>query len=69
MYNHSPRQWPHLLVADFDQSFFELQSEDDEYQDNPFHYTGATAGPGLDDINGRYPPVDSRHWNEMHSYK
>ncbi|KAH7380278.1 hypothetical protein DE146DRAFT_761009 [Phaeosphaeria sp. MPI-PUGE-AT-0046c] len=52
---YEAHEYPSVVLADFDRSFFDLQSEDDQYADNPVHYMfGETPDNGL--AAGRYPP-------------
>jgi hypothetical protein len=53
------------MVADFDTSFFALQGEGDDYQDNPYHYTfiADPAGSG-EEAPARYPPVSRPSYDE-----
>jgi hypothetical protein len=57
------QQWPHIFIADFDGSFFDLQDEDDEYQDNPVNYQHKPfpeeeqIEADIPKVDGRYPPV------------
>jgi hypothetical protein len=56
----NPRQqWPRIVLADWDQAFFDLQSDDDAYADNPLHYTlgtTPTSSTVADDIH-QYVPI------------
>ncbi|KAF9692864.1 hypothetical protein EKO04_009106 [Ascochyta lentis] len=52
----SKSEYPQIVLADFDTAFFDLQDEDDEYQDNPLHYM--CSGSNLP-LAARYPPETS----------
>ncbi|KAJ4363495.1 hypothetical protein N0V83_009790 [Neocucurbitaria cava] len=63
-YGHTVREvgrkdWPRLLLADFDASFFSLQNNTDAYQDNPYHYCAKSVPEDPEDevaTDGRYAP-------------
>jgi hypothetical protein len=46
-------------VADFDTSFFDLQSEGDDYQDNPYDYADEKHPLRSGASAPRYPPVSA----------
>jgi hypothetical protein len=62
-------KWPEIIIADFDLSFFDLQSEGDIYQDNPFHYSlSYMPHSGKEsDSGGRNPPVCFSLHPSLHS--
>ncbi|KAH7068372.1 hypothetical protein BKA63DRAFT_607075 [Paraphoma chrysanthemicola] len=48
--------FPQVVLADWDQAFFDLQSGDDAYADNPFHYAIDESANNIPENGGRYPP-------------
>ncbi|KAH6625333.1 kinase-like domain-containing protein [Boeremia exigua] len=49
-------EYPDIVLADFDTAFWDLQNDDDEYQDNPLHYMCSDSTP---ELAARYPPETS----------
>ncbi|CAN9129838.1 unnamed protein product [Alternaria alternata] len=60
-YGHQYRQFgaheaPSIVLADFDLAFFDLQSGNDDYADNPTHYMMRNHPLDAKDAGGRYAP-------------
>ncbi|KAH7092316.1 hypothetical protein FB567DRAFT_625350 [Paraphoma chrysanthemicola] len=49
--------FPQIVLADWDQAFFDLQSGDDAYADSPLHYAINESANNIPEVGARYPPV------------
>ncbi|CAO2652089.1 Nn.00g003720.m01.CDS01 [Neocucurbitaria sp. VM-36] len=52
---------PSVVLADFDYAFFDLQTGNDLYADNPQHYILRQSPLEIPVVGGRYPP--EMYWN------
>lgn len=53
---YKPEEFPKMALADFDSSFFDLQSDGDDYADNPWFYLFSAQISDMPGAGGRYPP-------------